>query len=199
MAILHPPPGGREKPINLPLLSNGNDPYQETAINGDTDAASVDHQAAERVSITTPAATASAVAAIQEKTDGGGSALKPPASGVQGETRRDGVRVGGGGTGNFATRMMHNVQKHFDIDDTITGTLTVSLELFDYGDGEGGLARGEGVREPGIPPPPAQYAAAKFTVAEDANEARRRREREGIHVPRMLSRVQALHDRLGGD
>lgn len=93
---------------------------------------------------------------------------------------------------------MHNVQKHLRMDETITGTLTVSLEMFQYGDEEGVLVPGGGVREPGAPPAPGGYAAAKFKVAEDAAEARRRREREGIELPRMLSRVTELHDKLKG-
>lgn len=94
--------------------------------------------------------------------------------------------------------MMQNVQKHLHVSDDITGTLTVSLELFEYGDEEQGLTLGRGVREPGAPLAPAGYSAAKFKVAEDLAEARRRREREGIRVPRMLSRVRALHDKLQG-
>lgn len=101
--------------------------------------------------------------------------------------------------GGFASRMMQNVQRHLHLDETTTGTLTVSLELFEFGDEEERLAIGAGVREPGAPPAPAGYSAAKFKVAEDAAEARRRREREGIRVPGMLSRVQALHDSLKGE
>ncbi|CAM9193761.1 unnamed protein product [Scytosiphon promiscuus] len=182
VTILHPPPGGRESPVTITLLRNSSDTNQEGVTNRDANAGSSDPQPAGR----------------GEKKDGDGSTLKITASREQVESRSDGIAVGGGGTGNFASRMMHNVQRHFDIGDAITGTLTVSLELNDFGDGEQGQVRREGVREPGVPPIPAEYTAAKFKVAEDANEARRRREREGIQVPRMLSRVRALHDRLGG-
>lgn len=195
VAVLHPPPRGVESPITLPLLSNNHGTNQERAIDADTDAGTVNPPTAERGSNITTAA----VPAVRERNDGNGSPPKPIASGVHGETPPGGGGVGGGGTGNFASRMMQNVQRHFEIGDAITGTLTVSLELLEYGDGEGGPARGEGVREPGVPPAPAGYAAAKIKVAEDADEARRRREREGIQVPRILSRAQALHDRLGGD
>lgn len=128
-------------------------------------------------------------------------------------------QAGGGAAGRFANRMIGNVQKHLAKSETITGTLTLSLETFtasaDDGvdDGQDGThdARKQIAREGLVPGSTVlqeeeeeeesqqAYAAAKFKVAEDAGAARMRRLKEGIEVPRMLSRVQALHDRLEGD
>lgn len=106
----------------------------------------------------------------------------------------------GGAAGRFASRMMDNVQRHIAKVDaiTITGTLTVSLELLEDDEGtfEGNKRRdhkaqtGRG---------PNGLLETKFLVAEDATAAKRRRDREGIEVPRMLSKVKELHDRIGGD
>ncbi|CAM9640751.1 unnamed protein product, partial [Ectocarpus sp. 12 AP-2014] len=192
VAVLHPPPGGVETPITLPLLP----------LNGPADAPNADRERVmERGG--TEAAIVNPTAAAVDAGPAGLTATSSagalgPAAGVP-SPRRDTRHGRGAGTaGGFASRMMHSVQKHLQIGDTITGTLTVSLELFQYGDQEERLALGGGVREPGAPRARAGYAVSKFKVAEDVHEARRRREREGIHVPRMLSRVQALHDKLEG-
>lgn len=187
VTLLHPPSGGVGAPITIPLLPSKGplEPRNTSDANGggtigdiaDVEAAGGDGAAAVSGENTNTASPAPAEAP--------GTLRHLPGAGR--------------GTERFATRMMHNVQKHLRMDDTITGTLTVSLELFQYGDEQEEMAPGGGVREPGAPPAPARYAAAKFKVAEDAAEAKRRRDREGIRVPRMLSRVTELHDKLNGD
>lgn len=186
--LLHPPAGGVEAPITIPLLPSKG-PAEPHNVYGSSGRGAI-------------AATADVEAAEGDGRAAGseGTAIagprKPAAVADTGRHLLGGSR----GTERFATRLMHNVQKHLRMDDTITGTLTVSLELFQYGDDKEGSASGGGggVREPGPPPGSAEYAAARFRVAEDATEARRRREREGIQVPRMLSRVKELHDKLKG-
>ncbi len=173
--LLHPPPGGMEAPLTIPLVPLEGPSKAYDAKNN------MDNKAL-----------------VNSSDDGGeaeggdGTLPQLPSAAPRTASRN---RPGG----DFANRMMQNVQKHLHLDETITGTVTISLELFEFGDDEERLAIGTGVREPGAPPAPAGYAAAKFKVAEDAAEARLRREREGIRVPGMLSRVQALHDRLKGD
>lgn len=184
--LLHPPPGGVEAPITLPLIPSKGSAEPRNA-NGDNGRVAV--PASDDVRAT----KGDGKAVVSGETINASS--QNPAAVA--DTRQH-LRGGGRGTERFATRLMHNVQRHLRMDDTITGTLTVSLELFQYGDEEEELAPGGGVREPGAPPAPAGYAAAKFKVAEDAAEARRRREKEGIRVPRMLSRVKELHDKLKG-
>lgn len=99
--------------------------------------------------------------------------------------------------------MIGNVQKHLGKSEVITGTLTLSLEAFE--DDEQDRTRHPSKRRVGVVSESMvhqesmAYATAKFKVAEDADAARMRRKKEGIEVPRMLSRVQALHDRLKGD
>lgn len=108
----------------------------------------------------------------------------------------------GGVAGRFASRLMDNVQKHLSTNESITGTLTMSLECL-QGDEEDDILTGEKkvirLREPAAPRKPKGYAETKFRIAEDAPATRRRREKEGIKVPRMLSKVQALHDGLEGN
>lgn len=193
--VLHPPPGGVDAPITLPVLPvKGAAAQRQVANNnegmnaGSTGAAIVDSSAAAGGGNTTVGATAAAATAVA-------SSGKPTNATPTAATPHHGQ---GEKAGGFATRLINNVQKHLSIGDAITGTLTVSLELFEYGDEEQGSKLGAGLREPGAPRAPAGYSAAKFKVAEDAAEATRRREREGILVPQMLSRVQALHDRLRG-
>lgn len=189
MKLLHPPPGGVEAPITIPLLSS----------KGPLDARDANESNGR--------GTVAAIAGAEAAAEGDGEAAvsgKPTSPTSQNPAvaakKRQHPHSGGGGTERFATRLMHNVQKRLHIDETITGTLTVSLELFQYGDEGGALVPGGGVREPPPPQAPEGYATAKFKVAEDAAEAKRRREREGIRVPRMLSRVTELHDKLkGGD
>eukprot|EP00752_Nemacystus_decipiens_P007665 g6853.t1 len=177
VTLLHPPPGGREAPITIPLLppkgpmESGN--VKESNGRGDVTAESDDG-----VAVSAEATNASSQ---------NPAALSDNSKHLQGGSR---------GTERFAARLMHNVQKHLRMDETITGTLTVSVELFQYDDEAGALVTG--VRETGAPPALGGYATAKFKVAEDAAEAKRRREREGIRVPQMLSRVTELHDRLKG-
>lgn len=173
--LLHPPPGGMEAPIAIPLLP----------LEGPSEA----YDAKNNIDIK------AMVSSSDDGAKAGGEDGPLPQRPSPAPTTPSRNRPGG----DFATRMMHNVHKHLHLDDTITGTITISLELFEFGDEEERRAISKGVREPGAPPAPAGYAAAKFKVAEDATEARLRREREGIRVPGMLSRVQALHDRLKGD
>lgn len=184
--LLHPPPGGIEARVTIPLLPSKGPPDPQTANDNNGTG--------------TVVATAGAEAAEGD----GEAAFSGKATNASSQSlaaipdKRQHLHGGVKGTERFATRLMYNVQKHLRMDDTITGTLTVSLELFQYGDEEEGLTSGRGVREPGAPPAPAGYAAAKFKVAEDAAEATRRREKEGIRVPRMLSRVTELNDKLKG-
>lgn len=113
---------------------------------------------------------------------------------------------GATGAGKFASRLFENVQKQFGKGDAVTGSLIVSLEVVEN-DHEERLAsitgkaddHTGGVREPTPPVESPVYAAARFKVATDAAAEKRRRDKEGIMVPRMLSRVRALHDELGGE
>lgn len=115
-----------------------------------------------------------------------------------------------GAAGRFASRIMGNVQRHLAKNEMISGTLMVSLELVDdhneVGDGvvtpggrHSGGGRGGALHEPLPTREPEGYVTMKFKVAEDAATEKRRRAKEGISVPRMLSRVAALHQKLEGD
>lgn len=188
VAVLHPPNGESDGLITLPLLPLDEPGPQEA----DTAKGESKHK--------------------ESNGDGGDRECgktnenSAPKSGLP-NTKEQGARVHqhkhhGGAAGGFASRMIDNVHKHIAKSEAITGTLTVSLELFEDDEGKETLAGARssaGVREPRAPREPAEYAAAKIKVAEDAAAARRRREKEGIEVPRMLSRVQVLHDRLAGD
>lgn len=118
------------------------------------------------------------------------------------------ARDGAGAAGRFARNLVKNIQHNLATSETISGTLTLSLELVDDSDGEldnlsktpgerGGRHTGR-LREPPPPKPPVTYGRVSFKIAEDIAAERRRREKEGIDVPRMLSRVEALQRKLGG-
>lgn len=209
VAVLHPPSAGPDDPITLPLRplnwqeprdtdssstmdnndnSRGGDGFAHVGDgdddDDDDDGAKKDVPAAAANSPTTIVPDKRTARADQRDPSGGGRAA-----------------------GRFANRMIGNVQKHLTKNTTITGTLTLSLETFADEDDEQEGTRAKKRKVRGLIPEKSTvlqeesqaYAVAKFKVAEDASAARMRREKEGIEVPRMLSRVQALHDRLEGD
>lgn len=217
VAVLHPPDGGPDDPITLPLLSLN----QSASLQGET----TNHTGTLDVDNKNSSVN---IGGINSSFHGNKSHSAGSTRQSKSHTGLDGPKMGqttaqqppqphhGGAAGRLATRMMTTVQKHVVKSDAITGTLTVSLQIFDDDKedvmttalsaetGGGGEARSSGVnksifREPPAPRELKGYAAMKFKIAEDAAAAKRRREREGIRVPRMLARVQALHDRLDGN
>lgn len=202
--VLHPPRGGADDPITLSLHPQNWQEPRETACavgnndenneggsdNGDDGVDALEENGGKVV----PAAKNNAARAIPDK------------RAIQAEHHQHGPSRGAAAAAagkTFANKMIGNVQKHLAKSEVITGTLTLSLETFDDDKQEGRRhprnRRGGGGSESVVHHESMAYATARFKVAEDADTARMRRRKEGIEVPRMLSRVQALHDRLEGD
>lgn len=219
MAVLHPPDGGPDEPITLPLLPLNTVASFRGETAGSMGTFEVDNKSSSvNISgINSPLDTKNnhptvrTTSRTKSQTDLDGSDTRQTSAQQSQQPHH------GGAAGRFTSRMMTTVQKGLAKGGAITGTLTVSLQIFDNDEedfmtnassgepgGRRGAASGGGVknkitREPPAPREPTGYAAIKFKIAEDAAASKRRREREGIKVPRMLARVQALHDRLDGD
>lgn len=106
----------------------------------------------------------------------------------------------GGLAGRFASRLIGNVQRHIAKDEAIAGKLTISFEFLDddAAVAAGRTANKRLLQEPRPLREANGYATMKFKVAEDPDAAKRRRDREGIKMSRMLSRVEELQQKLQG-
>lgn len=185
--LLHPPAGGSDTPVTLPLLPLEAPEPGNTAL----DAIGESHNITPRNGIHTAGDHGPSERALPEVNDGSTSPVKHEAHAHDHH---------GGVAGRLASRLIGNVQRHIHKDEAITGTLTLSFELLDHDDAVATARKTNKrfLREPRPPREPKGYGAMKFKVAEDAAAAKRRREREGIQVPRMLSRVEVLQRKLGG-
>lgn len=193
--LLHPPPaGGLQGQISLPLVPMDGPEAGETA----TGAIDDDREAGGEAGDNSDDVL---------KIDEAGKISAPSTTNATDSPSSAKLLAGhaSGAAGRFASRLMDNVQRHLAKNGTISGTLTLSLELIED-DGElgeaprsvGKLGGPHGLQEPRPPRPPGGYSTVKFHVAQDIAAERKRRQKEGINVPQMLSRVEALHHELEG-
>ncbi|CAM9268105.1 unnamed protein product, partial [Discosporangium mesarthrocarpum] len=200
--VLHPPAGGRETTITLPLHPlEGVNPAGNNVQGGRGEVRAVEHgeEAPSLVenSLSGPSAATLSLSA------GNGSNAHPETLGVLQAVKTLGGDVSGA-AGKLAGRMLGNIMHGVWTEETagVTGTLTLSLELdagWQQEEQEDDVGVGEDKKPPHKAEKRLEYTKHRFKVAEDIGEETRRREKEGILVPGLLSRVQALHDKLRGD